>query len=102
MNPVLPLLLALLLPCSLFALADSSDQDVKISLPSGLCADELKQVNQTGSPDHMDLMHLAVCMHKHSHPATIDLYQHIRRTTPDYNYVLVNIGVLAGESTRTN
>ena len=40
-------------------------------------------------------MALAVCLHQHGHPDTARVYHHIRESTPDYSYVLVNLGVLA-------
>ena len=70
---------------------------MNVNLPQGICTDEAGDVNRVGS-DHRALMRLAVCMQKNNHPAAIDLYHHIRRSTPDYSYVLVNIGVHALKS----
>lgn len=75
--------------------SDYSEQDSSnISLPNELCVNEASVVREIRS-DHHDLMHLAVCLHRESHPAAIDFYRHIRRSTPDYSYVLVNLGIIA-------
>ena len=107
MNPLLQTVLTTVWVLSVlpsFALAEdtttlpdvvNSNIHININLPPGLCANEAKEATKQENSDHMDLMRLAVCMHKANHPQAIDLYQHIRTTTPDFSYVLVNLGVLA-------
>ena len=89
MNSFCFLALAVVLLSSLVTGAAS----LNLNLPSGLCTDEVKVVEKEDS-DHIDQMRLAVCLHNNHHPATMDLYNHIRSTNPDYAYVLVNLGVL--------
>ena len=90
MNSFCLLALAAVLLSSL--LVDSTVA-LNLNLPAGFCTDEVKVVEKEDS-DHIDQMRLAVCLHNNHHPATMDLYNHIRSTNPDYAYVLVNLGVL--------
>ncbi|KAL7548716.1 hypothetical protein ACHAWF_011984 [Thalassiosira exigua] len=87
---IIPLLLT-----ALSVLALAGGQDLNISLPNGLCTDEAEHIARIGTSDHNVLMRLAVCLHRNNHPSSIELYRHVRKTTPDFAYVLVNLGILS-------
>ncbi|KAL9186029.1 hypothetical protein ACHAXT_005267 [Thalassiosira profunda] len=71
-----------------------ASQALDMTLPQGLCTSEIQGIHLNGSL-HVDWERLGVCLHKNNHPSAADIYHHIRSSTPDYAYVLVNQGVLA-------